>query len=288
VAEVCARLRRLHEQIQPGRGPLAAVGDRPAAVVLSSHCSGSSSGRAWARNRISSIITDAIVTALRHDRARSGRHLSASPGGPWSRPRTTAVPWRSWRELYTAGDVDMDGDVPVLLELTAADSGELVPSVGWPNAYHAGPAGSVAAWTRTASAGRSRFPRPPPRRVSAPSTMPQPRLSIATYPRQVGDAAADADGADTRRGRGITMKRSLLVPFAALAMALGLSDPASAASPPASCQALVSSSFAGQPGARAAELQDAFAEAAERGVRVGAVLSEFSRVHGGSIEGCFE
>jgi hypothetical protein len=31
-----------------------------------------SSGRAWARNRISSIITDAIVMALRHDRARSG------------------------------------------------------------------------------------------------------------------------------------------------------------------------------------------------------------------------
>jgi hypothetical protein len=48
----------------------------------------------------------------------------------------------------------------------------------------------------------------------------------------------------------------------------------------------VNSSFAGQPGARAAELQSAFDEAAESGVPVGAVLSEFSRVHGGSIEGC--
>jgi hypothetical protein len=68
---------------------------------------------------------------------------------------------------------------------------------------------------------------------------------------------------------------------------LGLSGPAWAASPQASCQALVNSSFAGEPGARAAELQDAFAEAAESGVPVGAILSEFSQVHGGSIEGCF-
>jgi hypothetical protein len=72
-----------------------------------------------------------------------------------------------------------------------------------------------------------------------------------------------------------------------LAMVLGLSGPASAASPQASCQALVNSSFAGQPGARAAELRNAFEEAAECGVPAGAVLSEFVRVHGGSIEGCF-
>jgi hypothetical protein len=83
------------------------------------------------------------------------------------------------------------------------------------------------------------------------------------------------------------MKRALVVVSATLAVGLGLSGPASAADPHASCQALVNSSFAGQPGARAAELQDAFDEAAERGVPVGAVLSEFSRVHGGSIEGCF-
>jgi hypothetical protein len=86
------------------------------------------------------------------------------------------------------------------------------------------------------------------------------------------------------------MKRSLLVLIATLALALGVSASASAAtaSPHASCQALVNSSFAGTPGGRAAELQSAFEEAAERGVPVGAVLSEFSRLHGGSIEGCFQ
>jgi hypothetical protein len=83
------------------------------------------------------------------------------------------------------------------------------------------------------------------------------------------------------------MKRLVVSGFATLALVLGLSGPASAASPQASCQAIVNSSFAGQPGARAVELQSAFEEAADRGVPVGAVLSEFSRVHGGSIEGCF-
>jgi hypothetical protein len=83
------------------------------------------------------------------------------------------------------------------------------------------------------------------------------------------------------------MKRSLLAVLATLALVLGLSGPASAASPRASCQALVNSSFAGQPGGRAEELLSAFEEAAEQGVPVGAVLSEFSRSHGGSIEGCF-
>jgi len=82
------------------------------------------------------------------------------------------------------------------------------------------------------------------------------------------------------------MKRILIAVLAT--PALGLSGPASAADPHASCKALVNSSFAGQPGARAAELQSAFEEAAERGVPVGAVLSEFSRLHGGSIEGCFQ
>ncbi len=84
------------------------------------------------------------------------------------------------------------------------------------------------------------------------------------------------------------MKRLSLAVLATLALALGVSGVASAAAPPASCQALVNSSFAGQPGGRAVELQDAFEEAAESGVPVGAVLSEFSRIHGGSIEGCFE
>jgi hypothetical protein len=36
------------------------------------------------------------------------------------------------------------------------------------------------------------------------------------------------------------------------------------------------------------ELDSAFEEAADRGIPVGGVLSEFSRSHGGSIEGCFE
>ena len=88
------------------------------------------------------------------------------------------------------------------------------------------------------------------------------------------------------------MKRIFVAVFATLVLAIGLSGPASAAephaSPHASCQALVNSSFAGIPGGRAAELQSAFEEAAERGVPVGAVLSEFSRLHGGSIEGCFQ
>jgi hypothetical protein len=38
----------------------------------------SSSGRAWARRRISSIITDAIVMAFRHDRVRSGVSCSST------------------------------------------------------------------------------------------------------------------------------------------------------------------------------------------------------------------
>jgi hypothetical protein len=83
------------------------------------------------------------------------------------------------------------------------------------------------------------------------------------------------------------MKRVVLAVSTALAVAIGFCGVASAADPGASCQALVSSSFAGQPGARAAEGLDAFAEAAERGVPVGAVLSEFSRSHLGSPEGCW-
>jgi hypothetical protein len=54
-------------------------------------------GRAWARNRISSTITDAIVMAFRHDRARSGPSCSVAA-------RTSSKAWwpcrqarRSWR-----------------------------------------------------------------------------------------------------------------------------------------------------------------------------------------------
>ena len=84
------------------------------------------------------------------------------------------------------------------------------------------------------------------------------------------------------------MKRSLFAVSATLALALGMVGPAAAAAPQASCQALVNSSFAGQPGARAVELREAFGEAAELGITPGAVLSEFSRQHSGSIDACFE
>ena len=83
------------------------------------------------------------------------------------------------------------------------------------------------------------------------------------------------------------MKRLVLAVSMTLAVALGVCGVASAADPGASCQALVSSSFAGEPGARPADGLDAFAEAAERGVPVGVVLSEFSRSHLGSPEGCW-
>jgi hypothetical protein len=84
------------------------------------------------------------------------------------------------------------------------------------------------------------------------------------------------------------MKRSLLAVFATLALSLGFSGPASAAAPPASCQGLAASSLAGQPGARAADVRDAFDEAADLGITPGALISEFSRDHAGSVEACFE
>jgi hypothetical protein len=45
------------------------------------YCPGSSSGRAWARSRISSIITDAIVMTFRHDLALSGASCSQALAG---------------------------------------------------------------------------------------------------------------------------------------------------------------------------------------------------------------
>ncbi|HLM09241.1 MAG TPA: hypothetical protein VK307_06000 [Thermoleophilaceae bacterium] len=73
------------------------------------------------------------------------------------------------------------------------------------------------------------------------------------------------------------MRKLAALATVALSLALVAQASAETANPHASCQALVNSSFAGQPGGRAAELQDAFAEAADLGVPVGAVLSEFSR-----------
>jgi hypothetical protein len=84
------------------------------------------------------------------------------------------------------------------------------------------------------------------------------------------------------------MKRSALPISAALALGLGLSGPASAADPHAGCQGLAASSFAGQSGAMAQERQDAFDEAQERGITPGALTSEFTRSHPGSLDACFE
>jgi hypothetical protein len=82
------------------------------------------------------------------------------------------------------------------------------------------------------------------------------------------------------------MKRSLLALFVALTVSLGLSAPASAANPHASCSGLAASSLAGQPGARALVIHNAFAEAEEHGITFGALNSEFSRFHDGSAEAC--
>lgn len=84
------------------------------------------------------------------------------------------------------------------------------------------------------------------------------------------------------------MKRSLLAVSATLVLGLGLTGPASAADPYASCQGLAASSLAGQPGAFAQERQDAFAEAQERGITPGALTSEFAGFHRGSLDACFE
>ena len=83
------------------------------------------------------------------------------------------------------------------------------------------------------------------------------------------------------------MKRSSVVVSATLALGLGLSGPAAAAAPPASCQGLAASSLAGQAGAFAQERQDAFAEAQERGITPGALTSEFARSRDGSLDACF-
>jgi hypothetical protein len=71
-----------------------------------------------------------------------------------------------------------------------------------------------------------------------------------------------------------------------LALMLGLSGPALAANPQASCAGLVSSSVAGDAGARAEIQFGAFAEAEELGITVGALQAEFARFHDRSAEVC--
>jgi hypothetical protein len=82
------------------------------------------------------------------------------------------------------------------------------------------------------------------------------------------------------------MKRILLAVLATLALALGLSGPASAANPAASCQGLAASSLAGQPTAMAGERADARAEAAANNTTPGAITSEFAQSHLGSVGLC--
>jgi hypothetical protein len=82
------------------------------------------------------------------------------------------------------------------------------------------------------------------------------------------------------------MKRILLVVFATLALALGLSAPASASNPASSCSGLVASDVAGTPGERAEIQRDVFQTAFEDNKTPGAVASEFSRDHLDSAGNC--
>ena len=82
------------------------------------------------------------------------------------------------------------------------------------------------------------------------------------------------------------MKRSLLAVLATLALSLGLSSPASAASSNASCQGLATSSLGGQPRAHAQERHDLKFEAATSGTTPGAITSSFAHLHLGSVPVC--
>jgi hypothetical protein len=59
-----------------------------------------SSERAWARNRISSTMTDAMVMALRHDRARSGSRCQR-PGRSSASPQFSEIGCDSQRQCET-------------------------------------------------------------------------------------------------------------------------------------------------------------------------------------------
>ena len=85
------------------------------------------------------------------------------------------------------------------------------------------------------------------------------------------------------------MKRILLVVFATLALALGLSAPASAATADthASCAGLAGASRAGQPGGQAEVVRDVVTEAHLGGFSPGAVeFSGFAHFHDQSVEVC--
>jgi hypothetical protein len=82
------------------------------------------------------------------------------------------------------------------------------------------------------------------------------------------------------------MKRLLLAVAATLVLVVGLSGPAWAANPHASCSGLAGSSRAGQPGAEAQVVFGVQGEAAAEGIPPGAIFSGFSRFHEGSAEVC--
>jgi hypothetical protein len=84
------------------------------------------------------------------------------------------------------------------------------------------------------------------------------------------------------------MKRISLAVLASLALALGLSGPASAANSNASCSGLAGSSRAGDAGAEADTQVDIKAAAQHEGVTPGAIVSGFSRDHLGSAEVCLD
>jgi hypothetical protein len=84
------------------------------------------------------------------------------------------------------------------------------------------------------------------------------------------------------------MRRILLAVLASLALALGLSGPASAANSHASCSGLAGSSRAGDPGAEADTQVDIKAAAQHEGVTPGAIVSGFFRDHLGSAEVCLD
>lgn len=85
------------------------------------------------------------------------------------------------------------------------------------------------------------------------------------------------------------MKRSLLAASVTLALAVGLSAPASAATanPQASCAGLAGASRAGQPGAQAEVVFAVRADAADDVPPApGAIFGDFARSHGGTAENC--
>ncbi len=86
------------------------------------------------------------------------------------------------------------------------------------------------------------------------------------------------------------MKRSLLILIATLALVLGVSAPASAATPNphASCAGLAGASRAGQPGAQAEVVLQVVGEAHFEGFSPGATFSDFAHFHDGSAEVCLD